>query len=60
MIFGKMVMLMNLTNEETKTLLAILKTEIVEVEDLIKNADVADKAELEKHLVIVKSISKKI
>ena len=52
-----MVLLMELTKKEKEVLNDILKTEIIEVEDMIKDDE--DKEELESYLDIVKSIFSK-
>ena len=51
------MLLMELTKKEKEVLNDILKTEIIEVEDMIKDDE--DKEELESYLDIVKSIFSK-
>ena len=55
--FRKMVLLMKLTKREKEVLNDILKTEIIEVEDMIKDDE--DKDELLSYLDVVKSIFSK-
>lgn len=55
--FRKMVLLMKLTKREKEVLNDILKTEIIEVEDMIKDDE--DKNELLSYLDVVKSIFSK-
>ena len=51
---------MELTIDEKKTLESILKTEIIEVEDLIKMSDESDADELRTYLAKFKSIQNKL
>ena len=47
-----------LSNREKQVLADMLRTEILEVEDMIKDDN--DKAELEEYMKVVKSISSKL
>lgn len=51
---------MNLTEKELYTLQMVLKTEILETEDLIKELKGNDKKELKEYLKILNSITNKL
>ena len=52
--------MLDLTKEEIDTLYGILKTESVELKDLIKTADEADKKSLKEELKRVDSMLEKV